>query len=427
MSIFGSMRTSVSGMNAQANALSAISDNISNSSTTGYKSASTSFSDLVMPSSGGGNYQSGGVQTTTQYSISDQGGLSYTTTTSNLAIKGNGFFVVQDASGNSFLTRAGDFSPDSSGNLVNSAGYTLMGYSEESGDPSLTVNGLTGMTAINVNASGLQAVATSTATLGGNLLSTSDTATSSSSGYLPSENLSPVTSDTSKTSIVTYDSQGSQVKYDVYYTKTGDNTWDVSVYKAADAATGGTSSFPYSSAAVGSSTLTFDADGQLSSGDTMTITDPDAVGGTTQTISVDMSGMTQLASTFSPTGEADGQAANAVKDVSIGTDGTVTATYTDGTSKSIARVPLATVASPDKMTVLSGGVYQANSESGATVTGWPNSGDFGYVQSGALEESNVDLATQLTDMIQTQKSYTANSKVFQIGSDLMDVIDNLVR
>ena len=427
MSIFGSMRTSVSGMNAQANALSAISDNISNASTTGYKSASTSFSDLVMPSSGGGSYQSGGVQTNTQYSISEQGGLSYTTTSSNLAIKGDGFFVVQDASGNSYLTRDGDFTADSSGNLVNSAGYTLMGYSEENGDPSLTVNGLNGMTAINVNASGLQATASSTGTLGGNLNSNTDVATSSSSGYLPSENLSPVTSDTSKTSLVTYDSQGNKVTYDVYYTKTDADTWDVSVYNAADAATGGTSSFPYSTAAVASSTLTFDADGALSSGDTLTITNPNAVSGTTQTINIDMSGMTQLASTFSPSGDADGQAANAVKDVAIGTDGTVTATYVDGTSKSIARVPLATVASPDKLTVLSGGVYQANAESGTTVTGWPNSGNFGYVQSGALEESNVDLATQLTNMIETQKSYTANSKVFQIGSDLMDVIDNLVR
>lgn len=90
-------------------------------------------------------------------------------------------------------------------------------------------------------------------------------------------------------------------------------------------------------------------------------------------------------------------------------------------------MPLATVASPDKLTVLSGNVYQANSESGATVTGWPNSGNFGYVQSGALEESNVDLAGQLTDMIEAQKSYSANSKVFQTGSDMMDVVENLIR
>jgi flagellar hook protein FlgE len=428
MSIFGSMRTSVSGMNAQANRLGTISDNIANSATTGYKSASTSFSDMVMPSTGGGSYQSGGVQTTTQYEISQQGGLSYTTSTTDLAIKGDGFFVVQDASGATFLTRAGDFSPDSSGNLVNSAGFTLMGYSTANGDPSVVVNGLGGMTAINVNADGLKAVATSTATLAGNLNSTADIPDSADN--LPASNTAPMTADTSKTSLVTYDSQGNSVKYDVYYTKTSDSTWDVSVYNAADATTGGTSSFPYSSAAVGSTTLTFDANGNLTSGDpgnTLTITNSNAPVGTTQTISVDLSSMTQLASKFAPTGEADGQAANSVKGVTIGTDGTVTATYEDGTSNSIARIPLATVASPDKLTVLSGNVYQANADSGVTITGFPQSGNMGYIQSGALEESNVDLATELTDMIETQKSYTANSKVFQTGSDLMDVIDNLVR
>lgn len=427
MSIFGSMRTSVSGMSAQANRLSAISDNISNSSTTGYKAASTAFSDLVMPSSGGGSYESGGVSTNTLYSISDQGDLSYTSSSNDLAIQGDGFFVVSDSSGNTFLTREGDFSPDSSGNLVNSSGYTLMGYSTENGDPSTTVNSLTGMTAINVNAEGLKATATTSGTLSGNLNSTQNVATSSSSGYLPSENQSPVTSDTSKTSVVTYDSQGNKVTYDVYYTKTDADTWDVSVYNAADATTGGTSSFPYSSAAMGSDTLTFDADGKLTSGGDLTITNPNSVSGTTQTIDLDLSGMTQLASAFSPTGKADGQAANDVSKVTIGTDGTVTATYDDGSSSSIARVPLATVASPDKLTVLSGNVYQANSESGATVTGWPNSGNFGYVQSGALEESNVDLAGQLTDMIEAQKSYSANSKVFQTGSDMMDVVENLIR
>lgn len=427
MSIFGSMNTAVSGLSAQANRLSAISDNISNSSTTGYKAATTSFSDLVMSSSSAGSYESGGVSTTTSYSISEQGDLSYTSSSDDLAIEGDGFFVVSDSSGNTYLTREGDFTADSDGNLVNASGYTLMGYSNADGEMTTSVNSLSGMTAINVSADGLTASATSSGTLSGNLDSTQDVATSSSDGYLPSENQSPVTSDTNKTSIVTYDSQGNQVTYDVYYTKTDDNTWDVSVYNAADASTDGDSSFPYSSAAVGTDTLTFDSDGNLTSGETLTITNPDTAGGTTQTISIDMSDMTQLASDFSATGDADGQAASAVSSVTIGTDGTVTATYENGSSTDIARVALATVASPDNLTVLSGNVYQANSESGAVVTGWPNSGSFGYIQSGALEESNVDLASQLTDMIEAQKSYSANSKVFQTGSDMMDTVMNLIR
>lgn len=426
MSLFGSMKTAVSGMNAQANRLSTVSDNISNSSTTGYKSASTSFSSLVLPTTAG-TYSSGGVSTSVQYSISQQGGLSYTSSTTDLAIQGDGFFVVQDASGTPYLTRAGDFKADSSGNLVNAAGYTLMGYSYGSGSPSVVVNGFDGMVPVNTSAQGLTAVASTTGEFTGNLDSNTPIATSSAAGHLPSENLAPVTTNTKETSLIAYDTQGNKVKYDFYYTKTADDTWDVSVYRGSDAATGGTSSFPYSTPAVGTSTLTFDANGKVTGGGTVSIVDPNAVSGTTQNISVDISTFTQLGNPFGATGDANGQAPSAVKQVSIGKDGTVTAQYDDGTSKSLYRIPLANVASPDNLTVLSGNVYSANGLSGVTVTGFPQSSSLGYIQSGALEESNVDLAGELTTMIQAQKSYTANSKVFQTGSDLMDVLVNLVR
>ena len=125
MSIFGSMKTAVSGMSAQANRLSTVSDNIANANTVGYKAVSTSFSSLVLPSSSG-NYNSGGVQTSVRQAISQQGDISYTTSDYDLAISGDGFFIVQSADGTPVLTRAGDFSVDSDGNLVNGAGFTLM-------------------------------------------------------------------------------------------------------------------------------------------------------------------------------------------------------------------------------------------------------------------------------------------------------------
>ncbi|MBO9097292.1 MULTISPECIES: flagellar hook protein FlgE [unclassified Rhizobium] len=421
MSLFGSMKTAVSGMNAQANRLSTVSDNIANSATTGYKSSSTSFSSLVLPTTAG-TYSSGGVATSVQYAISQQGGLSYTSSTTDLAIQGEGFFVVQDAAGTPYLTRAGDFSPDANGNLVNAAGYSLMGYSYGSGSPSVVVNGFDGLVPINTESQGLTAVASTTASFSGNLDSTAAVAT----GNLPASNTAPVTTDTKKTSLIAYDTQGNKVQYDFYYTKTAADTWDVSVYRGSDAATGGTSSFPYSSAAVGSGTLVFDSSGKITSGGTLAISDPNAVSGT-QDIAVDISGFSQLAASFGATGKADGQAPSAVNKVTVGTDGTVTAQYADGTSKPLYRIPLANVASPDNLTVLSGNVYSANGQSGVTVTGFPQSSGLGYIQAGALEESNVDLAGELTTMIQAQKSYTANSKVFQTGSDLMDVLVNLVR
>ena len=126
MSLFNTMRTSVSGMTAQSNALGAIGDNIANSSTTGYKEASAQF-ETVLSNEAPGDYESGGVQTDIRYGVATQGTLDTTTSATDLAIKGNGFFVVSNGGTGSFLTRAGSFVPDSNGNLVNAAGYKLEG------------------------------------------------------------------------------------------------------------------------------------------------------------------------------------------------------------------------------------------------------------------------------------------------------------
>ena len=432
MSIFGSMKTAVSGMNAQANRLSTVADNIANANTTGYKAVSTAFSSLVLPSTSG-NYNSGGVQTTVRQSVSEQGDISYTTSGYDLAISGDGFFIVQSPDGVPVLTRAGDFTKDPLGNLVNSAGFKLMGYSYDAGAPAVVVNGFSGLVPINVNQSGLTAIASTTGNFAGNLNSNAAVAT----GNLPLSNTAPMTADTKQMSMVGYDKLGNTVQYDFYFTKTAvttpppaapgvASTWQVAVFRHADAATGGTSSFPYTpaaTAAVGNTTLTFDANGKMVSTGALTINDTITAG----SIAMDLSGFTQLASEFAGTGTPNGQAASPVKEVTIDKDGTVYAKYADGTSKPLYRVPLATVASPDNMTLMSGNVYSANGTSGVTVTGFPQTNGFGSIQSGAIESSNVDLAGELTEMIESQRSYTANSKVFQTGSDIMDVLVNLKR
>ncbi|WP_333631289.1 flagellar hook-basal body complex protein, partial [Agrobacterium cavarae] len=127
MSLFGTMKTAVSGMGAQANKLGTVGDNIANASTTGYKSASTSFSTLVLGANGG-TYNSGGVMTKVNYSITQNGPLQSTQSPTDIAIQGDGFFVVEDPSGNVFLTRAGQFVPDEDGFLVNASGFKLLGY-----------------------------------------------------------------------------------------------------------------------------------------------------------------------------------------------------------------------------------------------------------------------------------------------------------
>jgi flagellar hook protein FlgE len=155
-------------MNAQASRLSTVADNIANASTTGYKTASTEFSSLLLPSISG-NYNSGAVETDVRYAIDQQGALTYTSSSTDLAITGSGFFVVQDPSGQPFLTRAGSFVPNEDGELVNSAGYKLLGYPYTSDDPTPVVNGYNGLVPISVAQTSLQANVSTAATFSANL------------------------------------------------------------------------------------------------------------------------------------------------------------------------------------------------------------------------------------------------------------------
>lgn len=429
MSIFGSMKTAVSGMNAQANRLSTVSDNIANVNTSGYKAVSTAFSSLVLPS-GSGNYNSGGVTTTVRQAVSDQGDISYTTSGYDLAISGDGFFIVQGADGVPVLTRAGDFTKDDTGNLVNSAGFTLMGYPWGSSAPAVVVNGFDGLVPINVlGDQKLAAVPTANGTWTGNLKPGAKIVPAVAAS-LPSGNQATATTDTQKYSMVTYDKLGSKVMYDIYYTRVpdpaaGTTRWEMAVYRNADKATTGTSSFPYTSPAVNVTTIEFNDKGQMTvpaAPSTTNIVDPKT--GLTISMKLDLS---QVGDNFSGTGNVDGQGANSPVDITIDADGIVYSKYDDGSTKPVFQIPLANVPSPDLLTLMSGNVYSANGKSGVTVTGFPQTSGLGKIQSGALEGSNVDLAGELTEMIESQRSYTANSKVFQTGSDLMDVLVNLKR
>ena len=160
------LNTSVSGMLADSNWLSSISQNVANANTTGYKDLETDFSTLVDQASS--NATGGGV-TTSIRSLNDvQGNLVSSTTTTDLAVQGSGFFVVSDSSGDLYLTRNGSFVPDASGNLVNSAGYYLMGSDIQSGSPP-PANALSSLQKVNIASSGQTASATTSASITANL------------------------------------------------------------------------------------------------------------------------------------------------------------------------------------------------------------------------------------------------------------------
>jgi len=417
MSLYGMMRTGVSGMNAQANRLSAVADNIANSDTTGYKRSSAEFSTLIMPGTGGA-YNSGGVTTTIRSAISTQGVMTYTTSVSDLAVNGDGFFVVQDASGTPYLTRAGSFVPDAQGRLVNAAGYQLMAYSYANGEPSATANGFEGLVPVQISDQEMTATPSTQGTFSGNL----PAGATPPSGALPSSN-DPNAQYTSKTSLVAYDNLGNKKLLDVYFTNTGAGTWEVSVFDQSKATAG--TSFPYAGGALGSATLTFDTTtGKLTGGtDSISFTVP---GGST--LNLDLSKVTQLGTGFTVAdAKVNGNAPSSIQKVQIGQDGVIYAQFEDGSTKALYKIPLADVQSPDNLTALPGNVYVQSTDSGAVHIGFANQGKLGSIVSGALENSNVDIAEELTNMIAAQRSYTANSKVFQTGSDLMDVLVNLKR
>lgn len=419
MSLYGMMRTGVSGMQGQSNRLGTVADNIANANTNGYKKSMTEFSTLVVSSGGTGTYSSGGVVSNVRAAISRQGVIQYTPSATDLAIYGDGFFVVQDTSGQPFLSRAGSFVPDDEGRLVNAAGFYLMGYSFENGTPTPVGNSFAGLEPIRVIQQALTAIPSTFGTFSANLPAGADIV---AAGDLPSTN-GAGSQFTNKTSIVTYDSLGGEVLLDIYFSKTAANEWEITVFNQADGTS--QSGFPYGSAALATDTFTFDTSGKLAAGspDSLQIQVP---GG--ELLDLDLSNLSQLSAGYIP-GDANvnGSAASAMKEVKIDGDGTVFAQYENGTLQELYRIPLANVRSPDELSIESGNVYSQSTTSGDVYLGFAGEGGFGAIRSGALEASNVDIGEELTAMIESQRSYTANSKVFQTGSELMDILVNLKR
>lgn len=409
MSLYGSMRTGVSGMNAQSNRLGTVSDNIANVSTVGYKKASVQFSSLLLPSSS--SYNSGGVQTSVRYNISGDSTYTYTQSGTDLAIKGEGFFIVQSPNGVEYMTRAGSFVPMDDGTLQNAAGMTLLGYKYNNGqDPTIVINGYDGLEPVKLGTAAISAEASSTGYLPVNLKNTT----------LPTEPF--------KTSLSAIDTQGTSRLIEFTYTKqaTPDNTWVLT----------GT----YDGTAVMAPvTLTFDAAGK------MTTVSPNA-GATALTsiktnaittglggaelgeITIDLTGTTQLASDSAP-GKAgiDGSRASKATGYEIDDKGIVSIKYDNGSLVPTYRIALATVQSPDNLAPSSGNLYTTTTDSGVVILGYAQNGAFGSILGGALEDSNVDVAEELTTMIEAQRNYTANSKVFQTGSELLETLVNLKR
>lgn len=418
MSLYGVMRTSTSGMNAQSTRISAVAENVANANTNGYKAVRAEFSSYFI-SGNVSDYNSGYVDVNMHRLVSNQGTLAASTSFTDLAIQGEGFFIVRDDAGRNMFTRAGSHKKNANGELVNSAGFKLLGYPVDSSNTSVVVNGFAGLVPIAFDREALSARASTSGQLQVNLPST---AAIVAAANMPSAN-APGSTFTSKTSMVAYGNLGEEKMLDIYMSKTASEQWEIAVFDRAQV---GPNGFPYASGPLSAAALSFDpANGQLlpSSASSILVTVP---GG--QPVTLDFAKSSQLAAGFSVQDSAmNGNMASAADIVEIAEDGTVFVAFEDGTRIAKYRIPLATVPSPDNLEAISGNAFGLTSRSGDFRIGFSGESGFGKIASGVLEQSTADIASEFTDMIDAQRGYTANSKVFQTGAELMDVLVNLKR
>lgn len=237
---------------------------------------------------------------------------------------------------------------------------------------------------------------------------------------------------TATRSMVVYDDAGKEVILDVYMTKKtagneqqpeGNNVWEYAIFDRAKAGTGITAPFPYTGGALVKQDVTFDRTGTLVSSANIDLTVPNG-----QLLRIDLSGSSQVGKTFEPLAvAANGNPPGSVDQIEISASGIVSAKFASGSLVALFQIPMAMVESPDNLRAHSGNVFSVGQESGEVLLGFGGQGGLGSLVHGALEQSTVDLASELTTMIESQRSYTANSKVFQTGSEILDVLVNLKR
>ena len=431
MSLFGSLNIGVAGLAANSAALSATSSNIANVNTVGYKEATTNFSTFLNSAglAGGG---AAGVTAVTGQDVTTQGLPITTTSPTDLSISGNGFFVVSPTTDSPVqeYTRAGSFRPDANGFLMNSAGLYLRGWALDSQGNIPTNTGDLSL----INISSVQGKAQATANLGlqANLQSSAAIVSPYTAGDMTAGTVTP---DFQRTTNV-YDSQGGSQPLTFSFVKTGANTWGYEISYAGDPANMSSSGPLYSG------TMKFNTDGSLADADTsaptpsgtisMTIPWSASTGLAAQTISINLGtvggtgGVTQYdsGSTLNAS-TADGKPFGTITGVTVAKDGTLTAEFSNGLAQDIYRIPVATFANPNGLSQVSGNAYIANKTSGAADINVADSGAAGGIASQSLEGSTVDLAAEFTNLITTQRAYSASARIITVADQMLQQLEQL--
>ncbi len=445
MSILNSLYSGVTGLQANGQGMSIISDNIANVNTVGFKKSRGNFQDLMsMTVLGVGNLSQIGMGTALMnvQQMFDQGSFENSANATDMAINGGGFFMVNGTvngvAGN-FYTRAGQFVFDKDGYLVNQDGLNVQGYGVEPNDPDGAITG--GIGDIRITETQVQPNPTTNLELNANLDSNADII---AGGFgTPATFDEAMTNSNFHTVATVYDSLGNAHDTTLYFTKTADNTWSwnaVADGGEVTAPAGGTAGAPI---VLGSGTVTFNNDGTLAA---VTPTPPTATvtftGANPQTITFDLGtpaaagttatpdqiGLTQFASNSTVHFMSqDGYATGNLRYINVNEDGLITGAYSNGEVLNLGKLALANFQSSTGLQKLGSNLWGETSGSGQPLIGEANTGSRGTIMGNALEQSNVDLAEEFVDMIVTQKAFQANSKSITTTDQMLTTVMDIKR
>ena len=430
MSLFGAMNTAISGLTAQSTAFGDISDNVANSQTVGFKRVDTAFTDFLTTSTATRN-DPGAVVARPAYVNDVQGTVTQTDNPLNLAIAGQGFFAVSEQTATlaqkpvfnpqQFYSRAGDFTMNSQGYLVNSAGQFLNGWTA---DPVSGIVNQNALVPIQVAQTALNPVATANVDLSANLPATPAAGTATAA--------SPISSD-----ITVYDALGTAHDVTLGWSLNAANDWTVSVTAlgamqpnvgTADVQFGPvTSPNLVPAGTIGQITGSLAPAAGFTAGGAANLTMAVDFGSGPQNINVNLgtfggaSGVTQFAgTTYNLEGlSQDGVPPGNFSGVTVQTNGNFSVNYNNGQTRTIAQVPLVAFNAPDSLQRQNGQSYTATIASGSALAEPVNTNGVGNLVVSSLESSNVDIATEFSKLIIAQQAYSANTKVVTTANDML--------
>jgi flagellar hook protein FlgE len=434
MSLLTALSSGTTGLQASALDLSVVGDNIANASTIGFKAGRAAFEDALTQTVIGGTGEIGlGSRLQSVQKILTQGALNSTGIATDLALQGNGYFIVNgnhNGQTANFYSRAGQFTVDQNGYMVNLEGLRIQGFPADSAG---NVSGLPGD--LLVGTASAQPQPTARITVKANLQADSAIV---APVFDPND---PSATSNFSTSMTIYDTLGAAHQTQVFFHKSSPGTWDWSAMTDGGGLQGGTAG---QLTEIASGDLTFDGQGRLETSaqnggvsfnplgavapQLLNFNFGDPTNAAASATATGLAGVTQFASTSASTfiGQ-DGFGSGQLSSIKIDTQGFVSGIFTNGQTRVLGQVAVAGFSAPDRLESIGGNLYAQSQASGQPVVGAPGAGGRASVISGSLEQSNVDLAEQFVQLISAQRTFEANSKSITTADQLLSELIQMKR